>query len=37
MNTQKTQETKIGFDAIKEMTVGELIELDKQSGGNQDE
>jgi len=37
MNTQKTQETKIGFDAIKEMTISQVIELEKQAGGNQDE
>jgi len=34
MNTQKIA---ISFDAIKEMTIGQVIELEKQAGGNQDE
>ena len=36
MKTEITEQIEIGFDAIKEKTVGEVIELEKQLGANQD-
>ena len=32
----KNKELNIGFDSLKEMSIAEIIELDKQAGGNQE-
>ena len=31
----KNKEINIGFDSLQDMNIGEIIELEKQAGGNQ--
>lgn len=32
----KNKEINIGFDSLQDMSIREIIELDKQAGGNQE-